>query len=235
MKVIFVHGIGATGQVWDKTQEIVGQHYKCSAITFKDRFGSPDQQVEELKDFLDQHKKEDLILVCHSLGGLVARKYLTLHPHNARIKKIIFLGVPNQGIFGLIFNWIPLAIEIIVSLIALAAENYSLLWLVLLAAGYDFFSYLRGVKLISPAASALKPHSKFIKDLNSKNLPVHIQYTVLLSRPWYHLRGDGAVSIESQKLSYVPNFKDLNYKEIPITVPHFKEPQAAEAILAALR
>jgi len=235
MRIIFIHGIGATGQVWDKTQAAVGQHYKCSAITFKDRFGNPDQQVEELKDFLSQYKKEELILVGHSLGGLVARKYLVAHSAGARIKKVVLLGVPNQGIFGLTFNWIPLAIEILVSIVALAFENYYLFWIVLLASGYDFFSYLRGVKLISPAASAMKFHSKFLKDLNSKSLPTSVQYVVLLSKPWYHLLGDGAVSQDSQKLNCVPNFKELNYQEIPLTVPHFKEPQAAEAVLAALR
>ena len=38
-------------------------------------------------------------LVCHSMGGLVARAYLALHPRQAerRIAKVIMLGTPLQG------------------------------------------------------------------------------------------------------------------------------------------
>jgi len=236
MRVVFVHGIGATEKVWQKTIGIVGKRYKCSAITFADRFGHPEQQVEELAEYLKQFKKEELILVCHSLGGLVARKYLATHGPN-NIKKLILLGTPNLGIFGLLFNWVPLFLEIVLSIIALATERYGIFWLVIAASLYDFFSYLRGVKLICPATSAMKPTSRFLKELNSQKLPEAVQYTAILCRPWFHLKGDGAVSLGSQKLSKkcVPNFKELNYQEVQTTLPHFAEPDAADVILTALR
>jgi pimeloyl-ACP methyl ester carboxylesterase len=246
MRVVFVHGIGATEKVWQKTIGVVGKRYKCSAITFADRFGHPEQQVEELAEYLKQFKKEELILVCHSLGGLVARKYLTTYrplPAEAsakagnNIKKLILLGTPNLGIFGLLFNWVPLFLEIVLSIIALATERYGIFWLVIAASLYDFFSYLRGVKLICPATSAMQPTSRFLKELNSQKLPDAVQYIAILCRPWFHLQGDGAVSLESQRLSEkcVPNFKELNYQEVQTTLPHFAEPEAADVILAALR
>ncbi|NLX36503.1 MAG: alpha/beta fold hydrolase [Chloroflexi bacterium] len=38
-------------------------------------------------------------LVCHSMGGLVARAYLAKHPHEAerRVERVIMLGTPLQG------------------------------------------------------------------------------------------------------------------------------------------
>jgi len=237
MRIVFVHGIGASAKVWEKTEKVIGKKFNCSAINFSDRFGHPEQQVFELSEFLRQFKNEKILLVCHSMGGLVARKYLAKHLTNHNISKLILLGTPNMGILSLKFNFFPLLLEITASVVALVIENYWLFLIAFIALAYDLFSYFRGVKLISKAVDAMKPGSKFLNGLNSMKLPVNVEYAVILSKTWYYPKGDGSVSLESQKLSEkcVPNFKELKYKEISIESSHFAEPRAADAILAALR
>jgi len=237
MRVVFVHGIGATAKVFEKTEKAVGKQFSCSSIGFQDRFGHPEQQVFELSEFLRQFKNEKIALVCHSMGGLVARKYLAKHPANHNVSKLILLGTPNLGILSFKYNFVPLLLEITAAIVALAIENYWILLVTLIASAFDFFAYWRGVKLLSKAVDAMKPGSKFLKDLNSQKLPINVEYTAILSQTWYLKNGDGAVSLDSQKLSEkcVPNFKELKYKESSINAPHFAEPKAADAILSALQ
>ena len=52
----------------------------------------------ELADRLLREKRQDVVLVGHSLGGLVARAALA-HKGGERISRVIQLGTPNKGVF----------------------------------------------------------------------------------------------------------------------------------------
>lgn len=244
--VIFVHGIGTSGKVW---REFDIPDRQAFYISFSNRFASPDRQVPELagfiKEVLKRTKQEKVILVCHSMGGLVARRCLTDHLHDHHVEKLILLSTPNLGSIGLFFNWIPAA------LILIGLLGMPLLWpLVLALAGliWEIVSYLRGVLLLSPASWAMRPNSEFLKELNHRELPGDIKYITILSDTKdipHHLvnlllfreGGDGAVPLSSQRLSArcVPNFRELDYSELGINLPHFAIPQRAEeSILQAL-
>lgn len=42
-------------------------------------------------------------IVCHSMGGLIARHYSTIHPNKGKnVRKIIMVGTPNHGIYNAI-------------------------------------------------------------------------------------------------------------------------------------
>jgi len=236
----------------------------CIYITFSDHFASPEELVPELeklisyareevwRNFRDGFKSKDDIkvnLVCHSMGGLIARKYLTEHPHNHYVSKLIIIGTPNLGARGLLFNWGPVAlITTGIGGTILFANPYFLL-LTVGGLSVDVISQARGVKLLSPAAAAMKPDSEFLTQLNSNPLPTDVEYIsiisntgefshVLANRILFYEGGDGAVSIKSQKLSKdsVPNFSEIDYSEIYIDSPHFQEPHdATQAIIKALR
>jgi pimeloyl-ACP methyl ester carboxylesterase len=234
--VIFVHGIGASDAVWDRFNFPGINFYYLS---FSNRFAHPESQVAELKLEIDRvlriEKKDKIILVCHSMGGLVARKYLASYPEDHHVEKLIFLSTPNLGSIGLSFNWIP-ALLILIGLL-----GWFWVWpLLLTLAGlaWELISYFNGVLLLSPAAWAMRPDSEFLKGLNNKKLPADVKYVVVLSdaRDWPHRLvnlllfregGDGAVPLSSQELSHqcVPNFSELDYHEAQIGLPHFDIPR----------
>src|SRR4030042_230704 len=94
--IIFVHGIGASASVWKKVK-IPGRD--CFYISFSNRFGKPGDQVSELalfiKQVLNQTSQTKVVLVCHSMGGLVARKYLIDHKNSHHVEKLVLLSTPN--------------------------------------------------------------------------------------------------------------------------------------------
>jgi pimeloyl-ACP methyl ester carboxylesterase len=246
--VIFVHGIGASGEDW-KRFEIPDR--PAFYITFANHFAHPARQVRQLCAFIDEvlekTGKTKVILVCHSMGGLVARKYLADNIYSHKVEKLILMSAPNLGTIGLSFDWLPL----IMIFIGAAGIKFSpLIFLFILFGGitWEIVSYLRGVLLHSPADLAMHPHSKFLKRLNKMNLPADVKYVAVLSDTkvfphrlvnllLFREGGDGAVPISSQKLSHkcVPNFSELNYRELEIDLPHFSIPKKADsAILQAV-
>lgn len=52
--------------------------------------------------------KDKVIIVAHSMGGLVTRRYIQIFEEKNDIEKIIFIDVPNHGIEGNIKNYCPL-------------------------------------------------------------------------------------------------------------------------------
>ena len=52
----------------------------------------------ELADRLERERRQDVVLIGHSMGGLVARAALA-HKGATRIARVIQLGAPNRGVF----------------------------------------------------------------------------------------------------------------------------------------
>jgi pimeloyl-ACP methyl ester carboxylesterase len=240
--VIFVHGIGASASVWKRFDF---PDHAIYYISFTNRFAAPSKQVPELakyiKEVLKITQQQKVILVCHSMGGLVARKYLVDHKNSNNVEKLILLSAPNLGSVGLSFNWLPFV------LMMLGAIGFSYVWpliLVLIGLIWEIISYFRGVLLLSPASWAMRPNSKFLKDLNSKDAPVNVKYISVLSDTkvfphrlvnffLFREGGDGAIPISSQSLSKkcVPNFSRLNHTELHVDLPHFEIPVKCESIV----
>lgn len=220
---------------------------------FSDHFDSPDKLVGELRKVIEETRKEaatdKVNLVCHSMGGLVARKYLADNFGNHHVSKMILVGTPNKGSTALTYNWGPIALTLLG--FGSFAVTGNPLFLSFTASGIacDAASYyFGGVKLSSPAVAAMKPGSKFLTELDKKATPPDVEYIVILSnaddstsmffnRTLGYDGGDGAISLYSQSLRDcgMPNFGELNYKELNIKSPHFKEPTGAkDAIVKAL-
>lgn len=236
LPIIFVHGIGASAAQWGKF-DIPG--HPIFYISFSNRFAGPSSQVLELKEYINdvliKTKQEKVILVCHSMGGLVAREYLADNRHSHKVEKLILLSAPNRGTIGLSFNWLPFG------LIIGGILGYGYVWpLFFCLAGliYEVVSYLRGILLLSPAAWAMRPNSRFVRDLNAKDMPEDVKYISVLSDTkalphrlvnifLFREGGDGAIPLSSQKLSAksVPNFSKINYSEYRINLPHFAIPR----------
>jgi pimeloyl-ACP methyl ester carboxylesterase len=235
----------------------------CVYVTFLDHFASPEALVPELDKLIydtreevwanfraDFRSKDEIKvnLVTHSMGGLVVRSYLTANPDDHHVDKFIMISSPNLGSTGLIFNWVPAGMMFGGIGLSIATANPLPLVLTVIGLGTDMFTQARGVKLLSPAVDSMKPDSAYLKKLNDEPMPEDVEYICILSNTeqflhglsnrilWYE-GGDGAVSIDSQKLSEksVPNFAELNYKEYLIDAPHYEEPDKAEGkIIEAL-
>ncbi len=231
----------------------------CVYVVFSDHFASPDKLAIELKKAVDDTREETWLnfknyykskdevkvnLVCHSMGGLVARQYLVENFKNHHVSKLILMGVPNKGSSVLMFNWVP--VTFMAGGIAgfVFSGNPLALSFSLIGIGVNAVSSARGVKLLSPATEAMKPGSKFLTGLNSREMPADVEYAVILcsaddfmhsmsNKVLGYENGDGAISINSQSLRYgaVPNFDELKYKEDKIIAPHFEEPSLAKNVI----
>lgn len=240
--ILFVHGIGASAAVWSKMRlPDRGAYY----LSFSKPFANPNDQVPELKaeidHILDKEKKDKVVLVCHSMGGLTARRYLQENMKNHRVEKLILISTPNHGSVALSFNLVPY-LMIITGVIWM-----QWIWpLLFLVAGFiwEWLSFIHGITLLSPAVFAMRPDSHFIAEINSLQLPEDVEYIALLSDteqfPYFLAnflvfwgRGDGAVPLSSQMLSHktAPNFERLRYSEKHIDLPHFVIPQKVHQFL----
>ncbi|MDJ0614229.1 MAG: hypothetical protein QNJ29_11175 [Rhizobiaceae bacterium] len=61
---------------------------------------SPNDTGAELLKRIKQNGEKNVILVCHSMGGLVARQMSALDPSRKTIKQVVTLGTPNYGSYS---------------------------------------------------------------------------------------------------------------------------------------
>ncbi len=65
-----------------------------------------DQAAQALREYLRRHVRGGRIdLVCHSLGGLVARVYIQELGGSRRVDRCVTLGTPHQGTYGSYWLW----------------------------------------------------------------------------------------------------------------------------------
>jgi pimeloyl-ACP methyl ester carboxylesterase len=94
--IIFIHGL------WMNGKDMYLLRYRFKKIgykTFQFKYNSTKQTPVEnahlLSEYIDSVKHEKINFVCHSLGGIVLRHYLSLYSTN-NIGNIIMLGTPNK-------------------------------------------------------------------------------------------------------------------------------------------
>ena len=99
--VLLVHGYCCSRASWwwlRRRLETAG--WTVATITLEPVYAAIDSYVEPLARRIDAVLKEtgagQLVLVGHSMGGLVARAYLQRFG-DARVKRLITLGTPHQG------------------------------------------------------------------------------------------------------------------------------------------
>ena len=115
--VIFVHGLGGSAKdSWGKFAELIDADetlnieygffkYPTQIIRipfFQKKYASIQDLAKALKTFITYRYDtyDELILVGHSLGGLVIRKYLLdeyITGHKTRVRKVLFYAVPQLG------------------------------------------------------------------------------------------------------------------------------------------
>ncbi|MFY9643162.1 MAG: alpha/beta fold hydrolase [Rhodomicrobium sp.] len=101
MPVLFVHGYFCNRGLWWRTMaRLRGCGVYSRAVSLEPPLASIDalaaQLDQEIEAYLEGRASDKLILVTHSMGGLVARAYLKRHG-SARVGKLITLACPHHG------------------------------------------------------------------------------------------------------------------------------------------
>lgn len=101
LPVLLVHGYGANGGFWvHLAAQLEAQGYSHATVDLEPVFGDIDdyaQQLEEaVRALLAACGSDKVVIVAHSMGGLVARAWLRRFGA-ARVARIITLGTPHHG------------------------------------------------------------------------------------------------------------------------------------------
>jgi uncharacterized alpha/beta hydrolase family protein len=146
--------------------------------------------------------KDKVILVSHSMGGLVARTYLSYYGGESSVDKLIMVGTPNNGISG--------AISFLCGN-TIAQFGIGLLDSIKNGKVSDF---VMSPRKNTPECSDMKIGSDFLKKLN-QNIPKSVKYLAVVgvgdnstncpnNEQW-----DGTVCSSSVKLSGMQTYEYL--------------------------
>lgn len=180
--VVLVHGLDEPGSIWDDLAPALRDAgHKVARFEYPNDqpiAASADLLAESLRD-LRSRGVERVDLVCHSMGGLVARDVLTRegvyggtargHADLPAVERLILLGTPNHG-----SPWAA------VRLVAEVREH-AMRWL-------DGNAGKPGVLLggmrdgDGEAGRDLRPGSGYLEDLNARPLPEGVAITVVVAR-----------------------------------------------------
>ena len=97
--VVFVHGLAANrASLFPVQAYLRARGFKRQHSVSYTTVGSIEAMAVQLKQRIDEQVKGGRIdLVCHSLGGLVARTYLQMLGGDRRVSRVVTLGTPHLG------------------------------------------------------------------------------------------------------------------------------------------
>lgn len=114
--VLFIHGFGSNAQVWFAYANSLGNYFKslqmdCWALNLSNAVTGniktlAHEDVLTAVDFIYKKRKQAVLIVSHSMGGIVSRYFTSPyvdHPYplqliESMIKAIALLTVPNHGV-----------------------------------------------------------------------------------------------------------------------------------------
>lgn len=104
--VLLVHGYLHNQSAWTDFKSKIVSNDKIGSI-FTINLGTPFHSIEEYSSMVEQRakkiaeltKRNDLILVGHSMGGLVSSHFALNHQSETKVKKVITLGSPLKGTY----------------------------------------------------------------------------------------------------------------------------------------
>ncbi|MFG0257802.1 MAG: esterase/lipase family protein [Phycisphaerales bacterium JB043] len=174
--VVLVHGLDEPGTIWDDlTPILLDNAYDVARFEYHN-----DRSIAESAEFLAQHLRKlhdsgttRVDLICHSMGGLVARDSLTrptLYPQSAslypRVERLITIGTPNHGS--------PLAPLQPIS----EVRELLVRWAISFGDAMPTGSTIGE----SQAALDLEPGSDFLVSLNARPMPADIRHTIIIGK-----------------------------------------------------
>ena len=168
-QVVLLHGLDEPGGIWDELLPAL----RAEGVTAWPFRYPNDQAIELSADFLAEKwstlpPDAGIVLIGHSMGGLVIRDFVTRHHHAPDkiavppIRGVILVGTPNHG-----SEWARLRVWLEVR------EQFANLQ-------RGEFSPLAGLREGTGAAKTdLRPDSAFLADLNSRDWPADIPIRII--------------------------------------------------------
>jgi triacylglycerol esterase/lipase EstA (alpha/beta hydrolase family) len=100
--IVFVHGYLCNRGLWNPwLKQCIAEGRPCIAVSLEPVFSGLDAYVPAVEQAVAElERKTGLppVLVCHSMGGLVARAWLcSVEGADARVQRIFTIGTPHQG------------------------------------------------------------------------------------------------------------------------------------------
>jgi pimeloyl-ACP methyl ester carboxylesterase len=197
--IFFVHGFLGSAGTWGKmSSQLSDKGY----FTFTDNYnagnGSIEDQSKQLKQNINDYfrkcgiKVQKVDLICHSMGGLIAREYVQSKLYDKNVRKLITVGTPHHGVGNddNFYDWI-----------GYWAGKQGASW---------YNKHQIGIK-------QLKENSTFLKRLNSgevsgSHLIKGIQYGNIYTVPWDYVVWSNSAylnMVSSFVLYDVPHSSDL--------------------------
>ncbi len=101
LPVLLIHGYGCNSGYWHTmSQRLSASNISHRGIDLEPMLASIDNYVpviaQTIKELAHESRCEQVILVAHSMGGLVSRAYLRDHG-SSRVAAVITLGTPHHG------------------------------------------------------------------------------------------------------------------------------------------
>ncbi len=96
--IICLHGIWMPGvELILMKHRLQTQHgFQCEMFTYPSVNGTLDENAQLLADFVLAQNLEEVHLIGHSLGGVLALRMLAMHPDNP-VARVVCLGSPLSG------------------------------------------------------------------------------------------------------------------------------------------
>lgn len=99
--VVLLHGLAANRLVMVRLSKFLDGHgYETANWGYRSIRGSIESHAwalrTQLDDFISAGRHEVVHIVAHSMGGIVARRALSLS-HTANLGRLVMLGPPNRG------------------------------------------------------------------------------------------------------------------------------------------
>jgi pimeloyl-ACP methyl ester carboxylesterase len=264
--VVLIHGLDCDRVNWQPMIDLLHDEGRQVALyTYPSDQPIADSAKDlgaKLADLRLRNTNVTYDLICHSMGGLVAREYVEGEGYRGGVERLILLGTPNRGSKWAGYRWI------------LEVEEHYDLW----RHEPDWSPSWMITDGLGEAGSDLKPKSGFLKQLNARGRRDGVKYTIVagnqnpvrrvtancldrtadwipnrVSKWWgfrqtknklettaehmrYDGKGDGPVTVSSCKLAGVDDFVVVAADHAGLYYPtHGKAPAAWETIRERLR
>lgn len=165
--VVLIHGMDCDRLNWQPMIDLLhGEGRQVAIFTYPS-----DQPIEDsaaslgkaLADLRIQTTNLSYDLICHSMGGLVARTYLEGESYRGGIERLIMLGTPNRGTRWAAYRFV------------LELDEHIDLW----RHDPDWSPSWMITDGLGEAGSDLAPHSEFLEALNRLPRREGVHYTII--------------------------------------------------------
>lgn len=194
--VVLIHGLDEPGNIW---QDLLPQLQDLDLNVWEFHYPN-DHAIDFSASYLAEQwsslpKDIHLVLIGHSMGGLVAREFVSKYRHpvtepksvdGASVKSIILVGTPNKG-----SEWARMrGLLELRDHLTLNNERH-----------LDAFSGLRDGT--GAAKLDLRPESEFLEALNQRPWPSQVEINIIAGKllDLDDMIGDGVVPLDSALLS----------------------------------